>query len=260
MKFILLLAAVLGCALAYPAAEDRVVGGSNAARNQFPYQASMQWGLLGIWQHVCGGTIISARTVLTAAHCITEVPNIGSFRIRAGILLLNDATTIGQTITVSSNVIHPDYQGGVNPHDIALLRLANGLAFGASIAAAPLPAAGSVPSGVATLSGWGSTSSTQIPSMPNTLQFVNTPLITIALCRSSLISILGNAGPLHNNNVCTLGAGQSACSGDSGGPLTLNGAVIGVVSWGIMPCATPGAPSVYGRVSAYNGWINSNIL
>ena len=33
--------------------------------------------------------------------------------------------------------------------------------------------------------------------------------------------------------------------------------VIGVVSWGFIPCGSVGAPSVYTRVSAHIDWINS---
>nr|XP_022916558.1 trypsin-1-like isoform X1 [Onthophagus taurus] len=165
--------------LAYPSDDAKVVGGADAARNQFPYQVSMQWGLLGIWQHICGGSIISARTVLTAAHCITEVPNIGSFRVRAGILLLNDPIGTFPVNNVIATIIHPDYQGGVNPHDIALLRLGSALIFGTNIAIIPLPTRDAIPTGNGVLSGWGSTSMTETPSMPNHMQFVSTPIITL---------------------------------------------------------------------------------
>lgn len=47
--------------------------------------------------------------------------------------------------------------------------------------------------------------------------------------------------------------GQSTCFSDSGGPLTTNGQLIGMVSWGI-PCAL-GFPDGYLRVSAFLNWI-----
>lgn len=82
---------------------------------------------------------------------------------------------------------------------------------------------------------------------------------TFTECSNALTALLGNPGPLDTSNVCTGGANLtiSACSGDSGGPLTLGGELIGVVSWGIMPCGTIGAPSVFARVSHYNNWILS---
>lgn len=48
--------------------EWRIVGGSNAASNAAPYQASLRSTLNA---HICGGTVITDRTILTAAHCVT---------------------------------------------------------------------------------------------------------------------------------------------------------------------------------------------
>jgi trypsin len=43
--------------------------------------------------------------------------------------------------------------------------------------------------------------------------------------------------------------GHDTCLGDSGGPLTLNGIQIGIVSFGSPNCGV-GIPSVYTRISA----------
>lgn len=45
----------------------RVVGGLRAAEGQFPYMVSLRY--TSTYAHFCGGTIISNRYVLTAAHC-----------------------------------------------------------------------------------------------------------------------------------------------------------------------------------------------
>lgn len=44
----------------------RIVGGSTATRNQFPYQVALIINNSGF----CGGSIISNTWVLTAAHCV----------------------------------------------------------------------------------------------------------------------------------------------------------------------------------------------
>lgn len=49
--------------------------------------------------------------------------------------------------------------------------------------------------------------------------------------------------------------GKGQCSGDSGGPLTINGTQIGVVSWSIKPCEVAPYPGVYTKVSHYIDWI-----
>lgn len=40
-----------------------------------------------------------------------------------------------------------------------------------------------------------------------------------------------------------------------GGPLLVNGVVIGIVSWSMKPCAVPPYPGVFTAVSAHIDWI-----
>ena len=46
--------------------DSRIIGGSDAAEGQFPYQVSLK--LYG--RHICGGSVIAANWVITAAHCV----------------------------------------------------------------------------------------------------------------------------------------------------------------------------------------------
>lgn len=49
-----------------------IIGGQHASPGQFPFMASIQIDMYG-WRHNCGGSLISDRFVLTAAHCIDSL-------------------------------------------------------------------------------------------------------------------------------------------------------------------------------------------
>ena len=63
--------------------QDRVINGEDAVRGSYPYQVSLQFGL-GSWQHTCGGSILSNKAILTAAHCVDSYPFTFFYRVVAG--------------------------------------------------------------------------------------------------------------------------------------------------------------------------------
>lgn len=91
--------------------------------------------------------------------------------------------------------------------------------------------------------------------MPNNLQFIQTQTLTNADCQA--LHTANNAQLIFPHKLCTFTQqGQGACMGDSGGPLTIDNEVHGIVSWGI-PCAR-GRPDVFDRVFYHRGWIIAN--
>ncbi|XP_065085078.1 trypsin-1-like [Ochlerotatus camptorhynchus] len=243
----------------------RVVGGINALRHEFPSIVSIQRLILTLSAHICGGSIINQRWVLTAAHCVTESPENARFAVWAGSHDITASETTRQLVNVEQSIVHPEYLGGVNPSDVAVMRLVGYLNFNDFVQPATLQPIGNQPQpGPATLAGWGSTSNTANPSMPAILQKVVKPIIDYETC----LQANGGEGnsPLGPSNLCTgpLTGGISACSGDSGGPLyTIANGVqtqVGIVSWGWMPCGTIGRPSVYVGISHYRAWIDSTAV
>ena len=65
---------------------DRIVGGTDAAKGQYPYQLSLLY--LGKY-HTCGATIIDDFWALTAAHCVYGRDTPSLYAILAGANNLN---------------------------------------------------------------------------------------------------------------------------------------------------------------------------
>ena len=63
----------------------RVIGGSNAGAHTWPWQINLRKFSRSRTKfiHVCGGSIIASRTVLTAAHCVDDdINEPEKFRVR----------------------------------------------------------------------------------------------------------------------------------------------------------------------------------
>lgn len=106
---------------------------------------------------------------------------------------------------------------GESPHDLALLRMSTPFNYTSAIAAVALPSQNVTHTGNATVTGWGSTSLTENPIMPNILQMATVPIINNTACYSALFNLVG-ANPLNETyNICTgspsaLGVGFCAVS------------------------------------------------
>lgn len=102
--------------------------------------------------------------------------------------------------------------------------------------------------------------------LPDVLQHINLELMDIETCRTQFDNANLNGSLVDYTNVCTAGrpgGGAAVCSGDSGGPLfqgnAPNEVVVGIVSWGVIPCGSNNLPSgVFKRVSAYIDWIREH--
>lgn len=226
----------------------RIVGGILAPSNSVPWIISLQ--VYG--HHICGGSIISSKRILTAAHCTDDVPAFILF-IRAGSL---NYTTGGQLINVKSVTQHNEFNSTTLTNDIAIIKLAAQLILSSpSVRAIKLPKqdASIRSKSLASVAGWGFTSENS-GNVSTVLRSVQVPIVDQRQCNKWY------DGAIDAGMVC---AGEKdgekdSCTYDSGGPLTLNNRLIGVVSWGA-GCARPEKPGVYTRVAHFRDWVDSNV-
>ncbi|GAB0090783.1 hypothetical protein DMENIID0001_055460 [Sergentomyia squamirostris] len=224
----------------------RVVGGNTASPGQFPYQASLRRASNN--EHNCGAVIITNNWLISAAHCTQ-----GSVADWFLMLGLHFRGSGGTRFNIAQIVNHPQYNPSTIANDVSVIRTQTTIAFTNLIQ--PIAMGSTFVGGGATavVSGWGLTSSPG--SLANQLQFLHVQTLTNEVCRTR---VGGSASMVFDHKICAGGVvGQGVCSADSGGPLALGNAVIGIVSWGI-PCAR-GFPDAYDRVASHRSWFLQHI-
>ena len=266
----ILLLAVFLCATAAIAAtaataalaqtDPRIVGGQEATPGEWPWQVALvQSGGDTYLGQFCGGSLIAADWVLTAAHCVdNDAP--GDIDVVAGIHDLTAPETGFRRVGLDEIIVHPGWSNSTKDNDIALLRLASPIAERAGgggelpirYATLPPAAIGALAGATTTVTGWGN----RLPGgsdYPPRLHEVEVQVIANAACASAYSN-------LTDNMLCAGvdGGGKDSCQGDSGGPLVYNNSgewqQVGIVSFGI-GCAEADYPGVYARVSRYIDWI-----
>ncbi|XP_055856100.1 trypsin zeta-like [Episyrphus balteatus] len=98
---------------------------------------------------------------------------------------------------------------------------------------------------IAIVSGWGDIAGSGPRS--DFLHQVEFPIISQEVCMSQF-----SGGKIKDSMICAgfPEGGKDACYGDSGGPLSVNGIFVGVVSWG-SGCGEPRSPGVYASVADF---------
>ncbi len=259
----IILILVLGI-LQYAHASDRIVGGEEAEEGSWPWIAALIYSDCSSSYYdcqFCGGSLINAKWVVTAAHCVKneQGENISPESVDILLGMHNLSTDTGERITVKRIISHPSYDDVSSDSDIALLELDNSTT--ANIL--ELVEDGFLVEELnATVIGWGNTSASE-SVYPEALQQVVLPIISNEDCNEGFNNF-GYTDPITANMLCAGFAegGKDSCQGDSGGPLVIQDQstwkLAGVVSWGD-GCAQSGLYGVYASVTQFLDFIRSYI-
>jgi secreted trypsin-like serine protease len=237
----------------------RVIGGTNVSAGTYPWFARATQGGFARDAYGCGGSLISAEYVLSAAHCIADDMWDG-FQIGALCDPFTSGNNCGQAMEyfgVRSSTRHPNYDNDTSYNDFVLVRL-NG---SSSITPVDIDSA-NISNGYSNGKGnlWtiglGNTSTNYYyPVFPDRLKHVELKYVSNQSCCTTYDY---SCSEMTSNKMCAADPGQDSCQGDSGGPLydSSSQKLVGIVSYGV-ECADPNYPGVYARVGSQMDWIKS---
>ncbi|MFK7893247.1 MAG: serine protease [Granulosicoccus sp.] len=243
-------------------ATPRIVGGTVVPDGRYPFMAAIYFDQDGDgnYFHACGGTIIAANWILTAAHCVVNpatgaISTASEVGVRVGINDLGSDAERGQFVRAAQILPYPAYDRETSQGDLALIRLQ--VSLSEPVIALPGGSSSMPLTGDSTIvAGWGRT--TEDGDVSADLLEVPLSVVSHADCLPFYPQSLDTQA-----NFCAgagFAGGRDSCQGDSGGPLFLVRDDIyiqaGVVSYG-EGCARPGIPGVYTRLSTYANWIAS---
>ncbi|CAG7723429.1 unnamed protein product [Allacma fusca] len=261
-----------------PPRDARIWNGTAAVGNDFPWQVRIeQFNRHGTntWDHICGGTLISSRHVLTASHCLDK--DADRYQVLVG---THSRHNKGRKFRVRDYVQHRETHYEYE-NDIALMTIEDDQGRGVTCDQHVQPICLDGPEfkdgTYCFVSGWGST---ETRNLSDRLLYASVPLLPFKTCQNvfdgrlppnyvepssnylrSMYS-MNLRTRFTNKMICAgpLGGGSDVCSGDSGGPLACfdNNSVAyltGITSWAASLCGSQ--PSAYTKVSEYKNWIRT---
>lgn len=233
---------VVGCGVQEsspgPTRMDRsaIVGG--VTDNGDPATVALVVGANGQYEQFCTGTLVSPKTVVTAAHCINAYGGQYNYFVNFGTY----ASQPTRSVKVVSQLAHPLYAGS-GSHDFGVLQLQNAVTDVAPIEMNATPLTQADVGKPIRHAGFGVTSGAQNGA---------------GIKRQVSYSIREITADLIESGA----AGMQTCNGDSGGPalMVMPGSsaekLVGVVSFGDQNCTIFGDD---GRIDVDVAWIKQTM-
>ncbi|XP_070508858.1 serine protease snake-like [Chironomus tepperi] len=253
-------------------------------RGDRPNMAAIGWTDIKINEIVygCGGSIITEKFIVTAAHCkILEGKQPSIVRLGDRFLLTSEDDDTAQQLRIQYFIQHPQYNPNFNYHDIALIKTVETIIFNKFVVPSCIDDLDSERIGYFTdwtVAGYGVTED-GVPS--NVLLELKVDLVSNQECNRTYEDNVRLPNGIIDSQFCVksqpLGPKvPDTCFGDSGSPLQFQtsyevfpsdfnetlisrvyrvSTVLGIVSFGVS-CGLD-VPSVYTKLVSYRDWMRS---
>ncbi|XP_063280929.1 acrosin-like [Prinia subflava] len=215
----------------------------------------------GTW-HMCSGTLVSRRWVLTAARCFTEAGDVHKWKVVLGATDLAQPGPEAEVFHVRRILRHRHYHEDTETNNIALLELEQPVECSDYIQLGCVPDSALAVAELRTcyMAGWRAAPDSA-PGPRLALQEAKVRLMDAQLCNSSR----WYGGALHPQDLCAgyPRGGIDTCQGDSGGPLVCKDNVgdyfwlVGLASWG-KGCAGARRPGIFTSTQHFHSWIRAH--
>ncbi|TKR76527.1 hypothetical protein L596_017651 [Steinernema carpocapsae] len=240
---------------------ELVFGGKIVTDHKFPSQILFIRNDVG---HFCGGTLLTNRHVLTAAHCIMTMLDDTVTTAYAGALDVEKLNVSSvQASIIKNKVMHPDWDINTVKNDIGIVELATEIEF--TDAAQPISISENEEyekvGNVVYVVGFGATYyREEVPTESQYLRYADLTVFDQLECREAWKNV--EATDITETQICTTSKGKSMLPGDSGGPIlfeetTSSGSKwrqVGICSFFSQPDFQQ-LPNVFTRAAKYCDWI-----
>ncbi|KAE8622089.1 hypothetical protein XENTR_v10005089 [Xenopus tropicalis] len=234
----------------------------NVDEGEWPWITSIQQQENNTYRHICAGTILNSRWVMTAAHCFKTLNGENatrSLQLVFGARHLSNHGPKSQVRYIRQIIQHEQYDPNTEKNDIALVQLNEAVQFSDRIQPACLPSSSAKlePLTECYMAGWGVEEEGEE---------------SVAIMQEAKVKRIDNKncnityhGAIKENNLCASqnSTNMTSCQGDSAGPLMCKikkvFSVIGIASWG-SGCSQINSPGVFISTQSFVKWMVDTII
>lgn len=249
---------------------SRIINGQNSVPNSWPWHVGLFFKIFNGFSFFCGGSLISKKYVLSAAHCFDPIPPILEIYVGVGLHNLTKAHPDKNLIKVIKIIKHENYNKTNFENDIVLLKLSKSIKVSKKVSTICLPGEKNVKivyNKTLFVPGWGSV--TEKISMTSKSEVLNE--IQVYIMNDVNQTLCANMGDSRYCAINRQKPNSNLCVGDSGGSMVYNKngkwIVYGIVSFGnvdfvdegkTIKCITE-SPTFFTIVPNYIDWINTHV-